>query len=99
MKAGYTLVNAAGVDLTKTGATTQTVAGIYAKLTKALESGKRIILCNMVMGTGKTIAPTTATIYKGSSTTVIVNINWLSLSVASTNVITTTDYKYVPEST
>lgn len=96
MKGGYILVDAKGVDLTKTGTTTQKVSGIYAKLTAALATGKRIILYNMVMGTGKTIAPTTAVVYKGSSTTVIVNINWLSLSVASTNVITTTDYKYSP---
>lgn len=97
MKGGYVLVDAGSVDLTKTGETTQTVTGLYNKLVSALGENKMIIVKGFTMGSGKPLAPVPVSAYKGSSTTVIVNINWLSLSVANTNVVTTTDYKYVPE--
>lgn len=97
MKGGYYLVNAGSVDLTKTGATTQTIAGLYNKLVAALATNKRVVIGGLTMGSGKPLNPVTVSIYKGSSTTVVVNVNWLSLSVANTNVVTITDYKYVPE--
>lgn len=45
MKGGYVLVNAIGVDLNEASAT---VTGIYAKFINAIDSGKLIIVQNIV---------------------------------------------------
>lgn len=91
MKAGYTLVNAAGVDLTKTGETTQTIAGIFAKLQKAMSTGKLIILEGVVMGSGKGMSPIVVSPYM-SSGAVTFKYNMDTVSIANTNVITITPY-------
>lgn len=97
MKAGYTLVNAAGVDLTKTGATTQTVAGIFAKMQKAMSTGKLVILEGVVMGSGKAMSPIVVSPYMNSGA-VTFKYNMDTVSIANTNVITITPYT-PPEST
>ena len=97
MKACYTLVNAAGVDLTKTGATTQTIAGIFTKMTKAMGTGKLIILEGVVMGTGKAMSPIVVSPYMNSGA-VTFKYNMDTVSIANTNVITITPYT-PPEST
>ena len=98
MKAGYTLVNAAGVDLTKTGATTQTIAGIFAKMTKAMGTGKLIILEGVIMGTGKAMSPIVVSPYM-SSGAVTFKYNMDTVSIANTNVITITPYTPPAENT
>ena len=97
MKAGYVLVNAAGVDLTKTGATTQTIAGIFAKLQTAMGTGKLIILEGVVMGAGKAMSPIVVSPYMNSGA-VTFKYNMDTVSIANTNVITITPYT-PPENT
>lgn len=91
MKEGYVLVNASGVDLTKTGETTQTIAGIFAKLQKAMGTGKLIILEGVVMGTGKAMSPIVVSPYM-SSGAITIKYNMDTISIANTNVITITPY-------
>lgn len=90
MKAGYVLVNAKGVDLNKTGETTQTVSGIYSKLTKAIATGKLVILEGVVNSTAAlTPIPVSASIVNNA---VVISYNLLTISVASNDVITITPY-------
>ena len=98
MKAGYVLINAAGVDLTKTGATTQTIAGIFTKLTKAMGTGKLIILEGVVMGSGKAMSPIVVSPFM-SSGAVTFKYNMDTVSIANTNVITITPYTPPAENT
>lgn len=91
MKAGYVLVNAAGVDLTKTGETTQTISGIFGKLTQAINTGKLVILEGCLMGSGKPMGPIAVSPYI-SSGAIVIEYNMLTISVANTNVITITPY-------
>lgn len=91
MKSGYVLVDATGVDLTKTGETTQTIAGIFGKLTTAMASGKLIILQGVVMGSGKAMSPIIVSPYM-SSGAVTFKYNMDTVSIANTNVITITPY-------
>ena len=91
MKAGYVLVNASGVDLTKTGATTQTIAGIFTKLQKAMGTGKLIILEGVIMGSGKAMSPIVVSPYM-SSGAITIKYNMDTISIANTNVITITPY-------
>lgn len=91
MKAGYVLVNGSGIDLTKTGETTQTISGIFNKMTKAMGTGKLIILENVVMGSGKAMSPIVVSPYM-SSGAVTFKYNMDTVSIANTNVITITPY-------
>lgn len=91
MKSGYVLVDATGVDLTKTGATTQTVAGIFGKLQTAMTSGKLIILQGVIMGSGKVMSPIIISPYM-SSGAITFKYNMDTVSIANTNVITITPY-------
>ena len=91
MKGGYILVDATGVDLTKTGETTQTVSGIFNKLSAAMASGKLIILQGVIMGSGKAMSPIVVSPYM-SSGAVTIKYNMDTISIANTNVITITPY-------
>ena len=91
MKAGYVLVNGSGIDLTKTGETTQTISDIFSKMTKAMGTGKLIILENVVMGSGKAMSPIVVSPYM-SSGAVTFKYNMDTVSIANTNVITITPY-------
>lgn len=91
MKGGYILVNATGVDLTKTGATTQTVSGIFTKLQTAMKTGKLIILEGVIMGNGKAMSPIVVSPYV-SSGAIVIKYNMDTISIANTNVITITPY-------
>lgn len=91
MKGGYILVNATGVDLTKTGETTQTVSGIFTKLQTAMKTGKLIILEGVIMGSGKAMSPIVVSPYL-SSGAIVIKYNMDTISIANTNVITITPY-------
>ena len=91
MKGGYILVNATGVDLTKTGETTQTVSGIFTKLQTAMKTGKLIILEGVIMGSGKAMSPIVVSPYL-SSGAIVMKYNMDTISIANTNVITITPY-------
>lgn len=91
MKGGYILVNATGVDLTKTGETTQTVSGIFTKLQTAMKTGKLIILEGVIMGSGKAMSPIVVSPYV-SSGAIVIKYNMDTISIANTNVITITPY-------
>lgn len=91
MKGGYILVNATGVDLTKTGETTQTVSGIFTKLQTAMKTGKLIILEGVIMGSGMAMSPIVVSPYL-SSGAIVIKYNMDTISIANTNVITITPY-------
>lgn len=55
MKAGYTLVDCTGIDLTK-GSTEQNITGIYNKVVNAMNTGKMIIAENLNWD-GATVTP------------------------------------------
>lgn len=56
MIGGYILVDCKGLDLTK-GSTPQTITGIYDVAKKAMATGKPIVACNTVWGSGKSVTP------------------------------------------
>ena len=90
MKGGYILVQA-GVDLTKTGATTQTISGLYAKLTAAMNTGKLIICQGFTMGSGKPLTPVVISPYVNSGA-ITFKYNMDTIAVSSSNVVTITPY-------
>ena len=90
MKAGYVLVSAS-VDLTKTGATTQTVIGLFAKLQKAMATGKLIIVQGFNQGSAKPMAPVVISPYVNSGA-ITFKYNMDTIAVANTNVVTITPY-------
>ena len=55
MKGGYVLVDCKGLDLTSQS--TQTITGLYAKVKKAMATGKMIIAENMIWGDDGYISP------------------------------------------
>lgn len=56
MNGGYILVDCNNLDLTK-GETPQTIAGIYDATKKAMATGKPIVACNCIWGSGKLVTP------------------------------------------
>ena len=56
MNGGYILVDCNNLDLTK-GETPQTIAGIYDVTKKAMATGKPIVACNCIWGSGKPVTP------------------------------------------
>lgn len=53
---GYVMIDCKGMDLTK-GSTEQAIAGIYADVQTAMETGKPIVAYNCIWGTGKPVTP------------------------------------------
>lgn len=64
MNGGYIMVDCKGMDMTAQSA--QTISGLYAKCTEAMESGKPILMCNCVYGTGAKLSPIPVYMVKGS---------------------------------
>lgn len=78
MKGGYVLVNAAGVDLNVASAT---INGIYAKFINAVDTGKLIIVQNVV-NDDDALSPTAVTVTVSSG---VVGFTIGSASIAITD--------------
>ena len=55
MNGGYIMVDCKGMNLL--AESTQTISGLHAKFKEAMESGKPILACNCVYGTGVKLSP------------------------------------------
>ena len=59
LKGGYIVVDAKGIDLTG-GSTPQEIVGIWDTAVEAIESGKPIVVENLVYGSGVHVSPVNA---------------------------------------
>lgn len=55
MNGGYFLIDGTGVDLTKE--TAQSVPGSWNQAKTALATGKPLVMCNTIYGTGNPVSP------------------------------------------
>lgn len=55
MNGGYIMVDCKGMNLL--AESSQTISGLHAKCKEAMESGKPILACNCVYGTGVKLSP------------------------------------------
>ena len=86
MKAGYVLVNCGGLDLTSES--TQTIAGLYAKVKSAMETGKMIIAENIIWGSGKSITPISVFAIDMGDYGIYITASTLQIRVNSSNEVT-----------
>ena len=87
MKGGYVLVDCKGLDLTSES--TQTITGLYAKVKKAMATGKMIIGENMVWGSDGTISPVHVfAIDMGSTYGIYCTASTLQIRVSPADVVT-----------
>ena len=86
MKAGYVLVNCGGLDLLSESS--QTIAGLYAKVKSAMETGKMIIAENIIWGSGKTITPISVFAIDHGEDGICVTASTLQIWVNSSNEVT-----------
>ena len=87
MKGGYVLVDCKGLDLTSED--TQTFTGLYAKIKKAMATGKLIIAENMVWGSDGTISPVHVfAIDMGSTYGIYCTASTLQIRVSPADVVT-----------
>ena len=91
MNGGYVMVDCTGVDLTKTGDTTQTKSGIYTALKTAFATGKPLVAYGMIWGTGKPMSPIPFFMQEWSSTLIVCTASILNIAVTNEDVITITD--------
>ena len=90
MKGGYYLLNAKGLDLTG-GDTPQTIAGSWENAKKAINSGKPIVACNCVYGTGVPVSPVTCFGWFISTTEIVIVGATLHIHVKNDNTCTVLD--------
>ena len=87
MKAGYVLVDCSGLDLTSES--TQTISGLYAKVKSAMETGKMIIVENMIWGDDGIITPVHVfAIDMGSTYGIYCTASTLQIRVSPLDVVT-----------
>lgn len=86
-KGGYVMVDCESLDLTK-GSTPQTITGIYEKVQKAMKTGKEILACNCIWGTGLGVTPISVMAIQIDATTVICTAATLQVNITSSDVIT-----------
>lgn len=89
MKGGYHLLDATGVDLSKS--TAQTVAGSWKKAQDAIASGKPLVMCNAIYGTGVPVSPVPGFGWYISSTEIVLVGATLHVHVKNTDKVTVVD--------
>lgn len=84
MNGGYIMIDATGLDLAVS--TAQTIAGIYARFTAAITTGKPIMLCNAVSGS----TPITPAYIDGGevSGNYVFSLGTATLTITSSDAIT-----------
>lgn len=90
MKGGYQLINCKGLDLTG-GSTPQTITNGWAIAKKAIASGKPIVACNCVYGTGVPVSPVTCFGWYISATEIVIVGATLHIHVKNDNTVTIVD--------
>ena len=87
MKGGQVLVDCKGLDLTSE--TTQTITGLYAKVKKAMATGKLIIAENMIWGDDGSISPVHVfAIDMGSTYGIYCTASTLQIRISPADVVT-----------
>ena len=66
MNGGYIMVDCKGMNLL--AESSQTISGLHARFAEAMESGKPILACNCVYGTGVKLSPIPVFMIKESDT-------------------------------
>lgn len=88
MNGGYIMVDCKGMNLL--AESSQTISGLHAKCGEAMESGKPILLCNCVYGTGVKLSPVPAFMIK-ESTSYVATASILQITVGADDSVTITN--------
>lgn len=89
MKGGYYLLDAKGIDLTDS--TEQTIAGSWEIAKTAIASGKPLVMCNAVYGTGVPVSPVPGFGWYISTTEIVLVGATLHIHVTSADKCTVLD--------
>lgn len=88
MNGGYIMVDCKGMNLL--AESSQTIAGLHAKCAEALASGKPILMCNCVYGTGVKLSPVSVFMIK-ESTSYVATASILQITVGADDSVTITN--------
>lgn len=94
MKGGYIMIDCGGLNLLSESS--QTIAGLYSKVSKAISRNKPVYLYNCKYGAGVSTSPIQAFGYVNSGSYVLTTSIY-QITVASTDAVTISDL--LPEDT
>lgn len=86
MEFGYIMIDCGGLDLTSES--TQTIAGLYARIAEARATDKMIVACNMVWGDSGEVPPTPVILTAPNASTYVCAAGTLQINVTSADVVT-----------
>lgn len=88
MNGGYIMIDCKGMNLL--AESSQTITGLHAKFAEALASGKPILACNCVYGTGVKSSPIPVFMIK-ESTSYVATTSILQITVGADDSVTITN--------
>lgn len=94
MKGGYTLIDCTGLDLT--AESTKTISGLYNKVKAAIDTGKMIIVANMIWGSGKPVTPVPVFAVDFGNDGIYCTVSTRQIQISKLDVVTIVDL--APES-
>ena len=86
MESGHIMIDFGGMDLTSESS--QTITGLYARLTEACATGKMIVACNMVWGDTGAASPIPVIVTAPEVNTHVCATSTLQIHVTSADVVT-----------
>lgn len=86
MESGYIMIDCGGMDLTS--GSSQTITGLYARLTEARATDKMVIACNMVWGDSGKVSPTPVIMTAPYENTYVCAASTLQIYITSADVVT-----------
>lgn len=86
MESGYIMIDCGGMDLTSES--TQTIAGLYARIAEVRATDKMIVACNMVWGDTGVASPIPVIVTAPETNTYVCMACTLQIRVTSSDVVT-----------
>ena len=86
MESGYIMIDFGGMDLTLESS--QTIAGLYARIAESRATGKMIVACNMVWGDTGAASPIPVIVTAPETNTYVCAASTLQIHVTSADVVT-----------
>lgn len=86
MESGYIMIDCGGLNLMSESS--QTITGLYARLTEARATNKMIVACNMVWGDSGKVSPTPVIMTNPYENTYVCATSTLKIHVTSADVVT-----------
>ena len=86
MESGYIMIDCGGMNLTSESS--QTITGLYARLTEARATDKMIVACNMVWGDTGAASPIPVIVTAPNANTYVCAASTLQIHVTSADVVT-----------